>query len=95
MADPGASKLSESNNVLGPHDPTCCGVVEHAAVAAREKRSSRTTKQPWIVRKLMIFVTLGILGYASYVYIGRLCLPMIQKHSGAPAGRGTGSECQT
>ena len=95
MTDPGASKLPEFSNVLAPHDRTCCGVVEHAAIAAREKRSSRTTKQPWIVLKLMVFVTIGILGYTSYVYIGRLCLPMIQRHSGAPAGRGTGSECQT
>jgi hypothetical protein len=94
MADPGASKLSDFNNVL-PHDRTCCGVVEHAAITVREKRSSRTTKQPWIVLKLMVFVTIGILGYTSYVYIGRLCLPMIRKHSGAPAGRGTGSKCQT
>jgi hypothetical protein len=95
MADPGASKLSDFNNVLPPHDHTCCGVVEHAAITVREKRSSRTTKQPWIVLKLMVFVTIGILGYTSYVYIGRLCLPIIRKRSGAPAGRGTGSECQT
>ncbi|KAF8900441.1 DHHC palmitoyltransferase-domain-containing protein, partial [Gymnopilus junonius] len=50
----------------------CCGVIEEAAVAAQEKRRNRTKPQPWIVRKLMIAVTLGIMGYAAYVYIRQL-----------------------
>lgn len=95
MADPGVAKLSGFSKVLAPHDRTCCGVVEQTAVAVREKRASRTAKQPWIVLKLMVIVTVGILGYTSYVYIGRLCLPMIRRQSEAPAGRGTGSEYHT
>ena len=68
----------------------CCGVVEEAAVAARERRQKR--KQPWIVRKFMVPITLGIMGYAAYVYVGRLCVPMIKRKRDAGAGRGTGSE---
>ena len=67
----------------------CCGVVEEA----REKRAARRQKaQPWIIRKFAIFMTIGLTSYAFYVYIGRLCVPMIRRDSGALGGRGMGSE---
>ncbi|KAF9481622.1 zf-DHHC-domain-containing protein [Pholiota conissans] len=72
------------------HERTCCGVIEEVTERAREKRYNRTKPQPWIVRKLMIGVTLGIMGYAGYVYIARLCIPMIRRERGAQAGRSTG-----
>lgn len=75
------------------HERTCCGVIEEAAEHAREKRYNRTKPQPWIVRKLMVGVTTGIIGYAGYVYIQRLCVPMVRGERRAQAGRSTGSEC--
>ncbi|KAF8890744.1 DHHC palmitoyltransferase-domain-containing protein [Infundibulicybe gibba] len=69
---------------------TCCGVIEEAKYKSREKRSKKSTPQPWIVRKLMVFLTIGIMGYTAYVYIGRFCVGMIRRTRGAPAGRGTG-----
>ncbi|RPD63361.1 zf-DHHC-domain-containing protein [Lentinus tigrinus ALCF2SS1-6] len=63
------------------------GIVEEAM----EKREARRSKpQPWIVRKLAIFITLGIIGYAWYVYVGRLCVPMIRRDTGALGTRGLG-----
>ncbi|KDR78257.1 hypothetical protein GALMADRAFT_245344 [Galerina marginata CBS 339.88] len=79
-----------SPNFHKSKDKTCCGVIEEAAEAARDRRYNRTKPQPWIVRKLMIGVTLGIMGYAAYVYIQQLCLPMIRRRNGALASQGTG-----
>ena len=67
----------------------CCGVVEEA----REKRAARRAKaQPLIIRKFAIFMTVALTSYAFYVYIGRLCVPMIRRDPGALGGRGMGSE---
>ncbi|KAF5329456.1 hypothetical protein D9619_009102 [Psilocybe cf. subviscida] len=71
-------------------DRTCCGVIEEAAEAAREKRENRQSPPPWIARKLMVAFTWGIIGYAGYVYIARLCLPMIQRRPGVQGGKDTG-----
>lgn len=70
----------------------CCGVVEEVAVQARERRANRTTPQPWIVRKLIVFLALGIMGYAGYVYIGRFCISAILRNHQAATGRPTASE---
>ncbi|EIW56472.1 zf-DHHC-domain-containing protein [Trametes versicolor FP-101664 SS1] len=77
-----------SNGTAKPHpEGMCCGAVEEA----REKSAARRAKpQPWIVRKLTVFITIGIMGYAFYVYIGRLCVPMIKRETGALGGRGMG-----
>ncbi|KAF9054095.1 DHHC palmitoyltransferase-domain-containing protein [Panaeolus papilionaceus] len=69
---------------------TCCGVVQEAKQASRERRANRRTAQPWIVRKLMVAITAGIMAYAAYVYIAHLCLPMIKRRSNAAATRGVG-----
>ncbi|TCD67747.1 palmitoyltransferase pfa5 [Steccherinum ochraceum] len=70
----------------------CCGVVEEGVARSREKRERRREKaQPWIVLKMTVGIALAIMGYAFYVYIGRLCVPMIRHDTGAiPGGRGTG-----
>lgn len=41
---------------------------------------------------MTIGITLGIIAYASYVYIGRFCVPMLKKNSGILGGRRVGSE---
>lgn len=79
------------------HVPTifqhqCCGFVEEAASRAREKRENRTIPQPWIVRKLAVFLTLGIMGYSGYVYISRFCISSIKRMHQSATGRPTASE---
>lgn len=73
------------------HERTCCGVIEEATYQAREKKANRTKAQPWIVLKLMVGFTLGLMGYTAYVYIGRLCVSMIRGHEGTGGSKGTGS----
>ncbi len=65
------------------------GIVEEA----REKSEARRNKpQPWIVRKLAVFITIAIIAYTWYVYVGRLCVPMIRRDAGALGSRGLGSK---
>ncbi len=60
--------------------PSICRVVEDAKYQTREKRAARRAKkQPWIVLKLMVFITAGIMIYTAYVYIGRFCVPGIRR----------------
>lgn len=84
--------MPDARHLKGFQDErTCCGVIERATFEAREKRAAKK-KQPWVVLKLMIPVVLALIGYATYVYIGILCLRMIRRKPGAGASRGAGSE---
>ena len=59
----------------------------------REKRHKRRSKpQPWILLKFAVFLTLGIIGFAAYVYIGRFCVPMLTRKPEAMGDRVFGSE---
>ncbi|KAG5645126.1 hypothetical protein DXG03_006843 [Asterophora parasitica] len=71
-------------------EASCCGTIEAAAQRSREKKANRTTPHPWIVRKFVVAVTLGIMGYAVYVYAARLCVDMIRRREGAGGSRDTG-----
>ncbi|KAJ7896926.1 zf-DHHC-domain-containing protein [Mycena leptocephala] len=80
-----------SRNVAPPDDklaldkPTFCGTVTEARYAARERRERKP--QPWAVRKLMVVVVFGIMGYTGYVYAGRFSVRLM--HGGRrPAGIG-------
>ncbi len=65
------------------------GIVEEA----REKSEARRNKpQPWIVRKLAVFITIAMIAYTWYVYVGRMCVPMIRRDAGALGSRGLGSK---
>jgi palmitoyltransferase len=57
---------------------------------ARKQRRSRP--QPWIVRKFTVGLCIALLGYVCYVYVDRLCVPMIVRKSGALGGRAMGGE---
>ena len=58
-----------------------------------EKRRERRSKpQPWILLKFAILLNLGIIGFASYVYVGRFCVPMLIRKPGAMGDRVFGSE---
>lgn len=71
-------------------DRTCCGVIQEAKYEARAKRLSKP--QPWIILKFAVAVTVGLIAYASYVYIGRFCVPMLLKNEGALGGQAMGGE---
>ncbi|KAF7373749.1 Palmitoyltransferase [Mycena sanguinolenta] len=59
--------------------PTFCGTITTARVAARERREKRLQKpQPWVVRKLTVALTVGIMGYAGYVYAGRFAVRLMR-----------------
>ncbi|KAI0311950.1 DHHC palmitoyltransferase-domain-containing protein [Amylostereum chailletii] len=53
-------------------------------------RRDRRTKQPWIALKLAVGLCSAIMIYTCYVYIGRLCVPMIRRDGGALGGRAMG-----
>jgi palmitoyltransferase len=81
------------NGLATEPEGRCCGVVQEAAAKSRERAEQRRNKpQPWIVLKMTVGITLAIIGYASYVYIGRFCVPMIRDNAGPLGGRKTGSK---
>jgi len=82
----------ESDHVPTMSQHQCCGIVEEAALRAREKRQNRTVPQPWVVRKIAVFLTLGIMGYSGYVYISRFCISSINRTHQSTTGRPTASE---
>ncbi|TDL26842.1 zf-DHHC-domain-containing protein [Rickenella mellea] len=71
------------------HEARCIGFSE-TLEKQRIERNQRTTPQPWIARKFMIGVIIGIVGFAYYVYIARFCLPMIRKRDNALGGKAMG-----
>jgi palmitoyltransferase len=73
-------------------EQSCCGVVEEATFQAREKRANRPQPQPWLAQKIVVVLTLGIIGYAGYVYMGRFCKSIIKQDQQSSSGRATGSE---
>lgn len=69
----------------------CIGIVEEAL---EKREAARNRPQPWIARKLAVFITIGIIGYAWYVYVGRFCVPMIRRDEGALGSRAMGGKSQ-
>jgi palmitoyltransferase len=71
------------------YNPYPTGTVQ----SIRERRNARKSPQPWFILKLTIAIAAAIIAYATYVYIGRLCIPMIKHRSGSSLGSRTlGSE---
>ena len=60
--------------------------------SARKRRDARNSPQPWLVLKLTIAIAAAIIAYTAYVYIGRLCIPMIKRESSSLGSRTMGSE---
>ncbi|KAJ6554392.1 DHHC palmitoyltransferase-domain-containing protein, partial [Mycena capillaripes] len=80
-----ASNAAPTSDKLALDKPTFCGTITEARYSARERRERKP--QPWAVRKLMVVVTLGIMGYTAYVYAGRFSVRLM--HSGRrPVGIG-------
>ncbi|KAH9957783.1 DHHC palmitoyltransferase-domain-containing protein [Russula dissimulans] len=57
---------------------------------ARARRASRKGPKPWLVLKLSIAFAAAIIAYAGYVYIGRLCIPMIRRQPNSLGSRTLG-----
>ncbi|KZV82021.1 hypothetical protein EXIGLDRAFT_779065 [Exidia glandulosa HHB12029] len=65
-----------------------CARVSRDVEARRDARRNRP--QPWVVRKLMVVVVLGIVGLSAYVYIGRLVVPALRQDENSALTRGAG-----
>ncbi|KAF9646143.1 zf-DHHC-domain-containing protein [Thelephora ganbajun] len=63
----------------------CCADFNKNIQEKRHKRRSKP--QPWILLKFAVFLTLGIIGFATYVYIGRFCVPMLTRKPEAMGDR--------
>ncbi|KAF5334991.1 hypothetical protein D9611_010050 [Ephemerocybe angulata] len=73
--------------------PTCCGVMQESVERAREDRygpQAAAKPQPWVVQKMAVAITFGLMGYAAYVYIGVLVVPMLQEKPAAEGSRREG-----
>ncbi|KIM57547.1 hypothetical protein SCLCIDRAFT_1132611 [Scleroderma citrinum Foug A] len=66
---------------MPPKRRTCFGVIEEATYESRKRRMNKP--QPWIVLKSVVAITVGIAGYATYVYVGRACKDMITRSADA------------
>ena len=66
-----------------------CSEIIRLQEATREARSG---PQPWILRKLTVGIVVLIIGWATYVYIGRVCVRMINPEDDVVGSRGLGSE---
>lgn len=75
-------------------DKACCGFVE-TMEKRREQRFASNKPRPWLERKFMVGIVYAIVGYTWYVYVGRLCVPMIKRHGDALGDRAMGSTCSS
>lgn len=71
-------------------EEACCADFNEDIQEKRHKR--RSTPQPWILLKLAVFLNLGIIGFATYVYVDRFCVPMLTREPEAIGDRVFGSE---
>jgi hypothetical protein len=69
-------------------------MADEPPTSRRRGRRRNKGPKPWFVLKLSIAVAAAILAYAGYVYIGRLCIPMIKRERGSLGSRRLGSESQ-
>ena len=69
-------------------------MVDEPPTSRRRGRRRNKGPKPWFVLKLSIAVAAAIIAYAGYVYIGRLCIPMIKRERDALGSRRLGSESQ-
>jgi hypothetical protein len=68
----------------------CCADFSKDIEEKRHKRRSKP--QPWVILKFAILLTLGIIGFATYVYVDRFCVPMLTRKPEAMGDRVFGSE---
>lgn len=71
-------------------------MVDEPVPTTPRRRGHRRRKgpKPWFVLKWSIALGVTIIAYAGYVYIGRLCIPMIKRERNSLGSRRLGSESQ-
>lgn len=70
---------SEAVKVVDGPPPTIWSTIRESAAKSREAAEKRAEKpHPWVTLKLAILVALAMIGYATYVVIGRVCIPFIE-----------------
>ena len=71
-------------------------MVDDPVPPTPRRRGHRRRKgpKPWFVLKWSIALGVTIIAYAGYVYIGRLCIPMIKRERNSLGSRRLGSESQ-
>ncbi|OAX36927.1 zf-DHHC-domain-containing protein [Rhizopogon vinicolor AM-OR11-026] len=67
---------------------SCCGVIEEARLQVHERRVHK--RQPWIVLKFAVGLTVAVNAYAAYVYVGIFCRDMIVKNQSALGSQALG-----
>jgi uncharacterized membrane protein YdbT with pleckstrin-like domain len=67
-------------------------MVDEPVPTPARRRSHRRRKgpKPWFVLKLSVALAVAIIAYAGYVYIGRLCIPMIKREHNSLGSRRLG-----
>jgi hypothetical protein len=69
-------------------------MVDEPPTSRRRGRRRNKGPKPWFVLKLSVAVAAAIIAYTGYVYIGRLCIPMIKRERDSLGSRRLGSESQ-
>ena len=67
-------------------------MVDNPPPSRRHTRRRNKGPKPWFVLKLSVAIAAAIIAYAGYVYIGRLCIPMIKRESDSLGSRRLGSK---
>ena len=67
-------------------------MIEEPPTSHRRSRKRNKGPKPWFVLKLSVAIAAAIIAYAGYVYIGRLCIPMIKREHDSLGSRRLGSE---
>ncbi|CAE6428535.1 unnamed protein product [Rhizoctonia solani] len=60
-------------------DWDCVGVARTTYKEKQKEREERQQPQPWIVQKLVVGVVLAIVVWTYYVYVGRMCIKLLNR----------------
>ena len=56
----------------------------------RKRVERLNKKQPWLARKAAAFLAVGIMAYATYCFLARICVPMVKQSTRARGSRTQG-----
>lgn len=65
-------------------------MVDEPPTSRRRGRRRNKGPKPWFVLKLSVAVAAAMIAYSAYVYIGRLCIPMIKRERNSLGSRRLG-----
>ncbi|GAA6027283.1 hypothetical protein JCM8097_002556 [Rhodosporidiobolus ruineniae] len=72
-----------------PGPPRIIGCREHYEIQ-KVRAMEKTGPDNWVVRKFAVGIVVAIFGYSYYVYVVRLCIPMIRMQDNRLGGRSQG-----